>query len=68
MLFHYDPRIWMQPSVTPISDTARNLLSLLSKSRLAVGKSSTVYIAHSLGGLLVKAVSIAFSEMLCDGM
>ena len=60
LLFQYDAKIWMQSDVEPIQKTARDMLSLLGKSRSRVRNSSTVWISHSLGGLLVKVVSVIF--------
>lgn len=58
-LFNYDTSIWTSPSVGKVTQTANDLTLLLDKARVGVsgrGTSPIIWIAHSLGGFVVKQV------------
>ena len=58
LVFQYDVKVWMQCKVDPIRDIARDLLKLLEKSRSGLPATSTIWVSHSLGGMIVKEVSL----------
>ncbi|KAI1418900.1 hypothetical protein F5Y12DRAFT_789501 [Xylaria sp. FL1777] len=57
ILFNYDTRIWHEPSLGAIHEAANNLTSLLRTARRDSSRERhIIWVAHSLGGFLVKAV------------
>jgi hypothetical protein len=59
MSYHYDSRIFSR-SVSDITDAARGLMAHLRAKRVSVEEKTRpiVFIAHSLGGIVVKKVSL----------
>lgn len=57
ILFKYDTRVWDEPSPDTIQEASKNLTLLLPTARRDSSRERhIIWVAHSLGGFLVKAV------------
>jgi hypothetical protein len=57
MLFGYNSNVAFETSIAGVREQAENLLNRLSLKRRGVTDRPIVFIAHSLGGIVVKRVS-----------
>lgn len=64
ILFKYDTRVWDEPSPDTIQEASKNLTLLLPTARRDSSRERhIIWVAHSLGGFLVKAACIASTEV-----